>query len=176
MDLSHKLNSLCPPKLNRKNPSSTQCSSPLPLPGPLRRSSSSQNTVPVSYSEVGVAKKDEGVKLQEGTRPEVHTEEHEKLWTLFEDGYGEDGNRIYDPIKGKTCHQCRQKTLGHRSCCSKCNMVQGRLGGDCLYLRYGEQVLEAIENPNWVCPVCHRICNCSLYRNARGWPPTGALY
>ncbi|GLU19964.1 hypothetical protein SLE2022_361840 [Rubroshorea leprosula] len=76
----------------------------------------------------------------EATRLEVYTEEHEKLlgnakrsWTLFEDG-----NRTYDPIKGKTCHQCRQKTLGHRSCCSKCNMVQGQLGGDCLHLRYGE--------------------------------------
>ncbi|GKU99038.1 hypothetical protein SLEP1_g11952 [Rubroshorea leprosula] len=124
MDLSHKLNSLLPPKRSRKNPSSTPSSSPLTLPGPLRRSSRLQNTVPVSYSEVGVAKKDGGGKLQEGTRPEVYTEEHEKLlgnakrsWTLFEDG-----NRTYDPIKGNTCHQCR----------------------------YGEHVLEAIENPNWI--------------------------
>ncbi|GLU13637.1 hypothetical protein SLE2022_302620 [Rubroshorea leprosula] len=184
MDLSHKLNSLLPSKLTRKkNPSSTSYSCPLPPPGPVRRSSRLQNAAPVSYAEVGLAKKDDGVKLEVGTRPEVYTEEHEKLlgntersWTLFVDGYGKDGNRIYDPAKGKTCHQCRQKTLGHRTHCSKCNMVQGQFCGDCLYMRYGEHVLEAIENPNWVCPVCRGICNCSLCRNARGWVPTGALY
>lgn len=51
---------------------------------------------------------------EEGSRPEVYTEEHEKVlgntemsWTLFVDGYGKDGKRIYDPVKGKTCHQCR---------------------------------------------------------------------
>ncbi|GKU94648.1 hypothetical protein SLEP1_g8108 [Rubroshorea leprosula] len=184
MDLSHKLNSLLPDKLTRKkNPSSTSYSCPLPPPGPVRRSSRLQNAAPVSYAEVGLAKKDEGVKLEVGTRPEVYTEEHEKLlgntersWTLFVDGYGKDGNRIYDPAKGKTCHQCRQKTLGHRTHCCKCNMVQGQFCGDCLYMRYGEHVLEAIENPNWVCPVCRGICNCSLCRNAKGWAPTGALY
>ncbi|GFY93937.1 zinc-finger domain of monoamine-oxidase A repressor R1 [Actinidia rufa] len=119
----------------------------------------------------------------EGSKPEVYTEEHEKLlgntqmsWTLFVDGYGQDGRRIYDPVRGKTCHQCRQKTLGHRTHCSKCGMVQGQFCGDCLYMRYGEHVLEAQENPNWICPVCRGICNCSLCRQAKGWPPTGALY
>ncbi|XP_019194760.1 PREDICTED: tRNA(His) guanylyltransferase 2-like [Ipomoea nil] len=28
-------------------------------------------------------------------------------WTLFVDGYGKDGKRIYDLVKGNTCHQCR---------------------------------------------------------------------
>lgn len=49
-----------------------------------------------------------------GSRPEIYTEEHEKLlgstdmsWDLFVDGYGKDGKRIYDPFRGKTCHQCR---------------------------------------------------------------------
>ncbi|GLT75254.1 hypothetical protein SLA2020_469900 [Shorea laevis] len=184
MDLSRKLNSLLPAKrTQKKSPSSTPYSSPLPQPGPVRRSSRLQNAAPVTYAEVGLAKKDEGVKLEVGARPEVYTEEHEKRlgntersWTLFVDGYGKDGNRIYDPAKGKTCHQCRQKTLGHRTHCSKCNMVQGQFCGDCLYMRYGEHVLEAIENPNWVCPVCRGICNCSLCRNAKGWAPTGALY
>ena len=50
----------------------------------------------------------------EGSKLEVYAEEHEKLlgnaqmsWTSFVDGYGQDGRRIYDPVKGKTCHQCR---------------------------------------------------------------------
>ena len=47
-------------------------------------------------------------------QPEIYTEEHEKLlgpceqdWELFKDGFGPDGNRIYDSAIGKTCHQCR---------------------------------------------------------------------
>lgn len=43
-------------------------------------------------------------------------------------------------------------------------------------MRYGEHVLEANKNPNWICPVCRGICNCSLCRQAKGWAPTGALY
>lgn len=42
--------------------------------------------------------------------------------------------------------------------------------------RYGENVIEANQNPNWICPVCREICNCSLCRQAKGWPPTGSLY
>ncbi|XP_076935869.1 uncharacterized protein LOC143602740 [Bidens hawaiensis] len=116
-------------------------------------------------------------------KPEIYTEEHEKLlgeakteWTLFVDGYGKDGKRIYDHVQGKTCHQCRQKTLGYRTHCIRCNMVQGQFCGDCLYMRYGENVLEAMQNPNWICPVCRGICNCSLCRQAKGWAPTGMLY
>jgi len=48
-----------------------------------------------------------------GFRPEIYTEEDEKLlgtakneWRLFVDGYV-DGTRVYDPVRGKTCHQCR---------------------------------------------------------------------
>jgi hypothetical protein len=48
-----------------------------------------------------------------GCQPEIYTKEHEKLlgsmtkeWQLFVDGYS-NGTRIYDPIRGKTCHQCR---------------------------------------------------------------------
>ncbi|CAH2049776.1 unnamed protein product [Thlaspi arvense] len=42
--------------------------------------------------------------------------------------------------------------------------------------QYGENVLEANQNPNWICPVCRGICNCSLCRQAKGWAPTGPLY
>lgn len=74
---------------------------------------------PVTYSELRMEGKnkfseDEDVILENGTRREIYSEEHEKLlgsteksWTLFVDGYGTDGKRIYDPVKGKTCHQCR---------------------------------------------------------------------
>lgn len=115
--------------------------------------------------------------------PEVYSEEHEKLlgntdkeWTLCVDGYGPNGSRIYDPINGKSCHQCRQKTLGLRTHCRECNLVRGQFCGDCLYMRYGEHIVEANEKPNWICPPCRGICNCSLCRQAKGWPPTGLLY
>ncbi|KAG5010725.1 hypothetical protein JHK87_019240 [Glycine soja] len=70
------------------------------------------------------------IVIPEGTNPEVYTEEQEKLlgdcestWELYVDGYDEDGNRIYDPIKGEACHQCR----------------------------YGENVVEVHHNTKWTC-------------------------
>ncbi|KAL5714437.1 hypothetical protein ACHQM5_016401 [Ranunculus cassubicifolius] len=197
-DLSSKLNSeICSPKrsLRRIFQRKTSQSSPLDSSLPPRRSSRLQNGTPISYSEnpepKGTRKK--GVRrvrdcgepwVGTGRKPEIYTEEHEKLlgtcestWTLFVDGIGPDGRRVYDQVKGKTCHQCRQKTLGHRTNCIECNpSVQGQFCGDCLYMRYGENVLEANQNPNWICPPCRGICNCSLCRQAKGWPPTGALY
>ncbi|KAG5061138.1 hypothetical protein GLYMA_01G181700v4 [Glycine max] len=175
---------------NKRSYSSHKLRTPPSLPNPsapVRRSSRLQNVTPVSYSEVPLKKaefKENGrVVIEEGAKPEVYTEEHEKLlgntdkpWTLFVDGVGKDGKRIYDSVLGKTCHQCRQKTLGYRTCCSQCNMVQGQFCGDCLYMRYGEHVLEALQNPTWLCPVCRGICNCSLCRQAKGWAPTGPLY
>ncbi|RDY10993.1 Cell division cycle-associated 7-like protein, partial [Mucuna pruriens] len=154
---------------------------------PVRRSSRLQNVTPVSYSEVPLKKaefvENGRVVIEAGSKPEIYTEEHAKLlgstqkpWTLFVDGCGKDGKRIYDSVRGKTCHQCRQKTLGYRTNCSQCNMVQGQFCGDCLYMRYGEHVLEALENLTWLCPVCRGICNCSLCRQAKGWAPTGPLY
>ncbi|PIA56134.1 hypothetical protein AQUCO_00700468v1 [Aquilegia coerulea] len=189
-DLSSKLKSeILTPKRSprkpyeRKSPLDSSLQSSLPP----RRSSRLQNVTPVSYTELREkkGKKDEdlGPLIGEGSRPEIYTEEHEKMlgtcnseWTLFVDGYGNDGKRIYDPVKGKTCHQCRQKTLGHHTHCIKCNLVQGQFCGDCLYMRYGEHVLEVKQNPNWICPVCRGICNCSLCRQAKGWPATGSLY
>ncbi|EEF40047.1 uncharacterized protein LOC8260559 [Ricinus communis] len=189
VDLSLKLKSLTSPKRTPRNtPSSQKHPSPLQPSGPLRRSSRLHNVTPISYSEAALAKRDglwekKDVSLDEGSKPEVYTEEHEKLlgstersWKLFVDGYGSDGKRIYDQVKGKTCHQCRQKTLGHRTHCSKCQIVQGQFCGDCLFMRYGEHVLEALQNPNWICPVCRGICNCSLCRQGKGWAPTGPLY
>ncbi|XP_024167798.1 uncharacterized protein LOC112174292 [Rosa chinensis] len=70
----------------------------------------------------------------------------------------------------------RQKTLGQHTHCCKCDLVQGQFCGDCLYMRYGENVIEASKNPDWVCPVCRGICNCSLCSKEKGWEPTGNLY
>ncbi|XP_057770026.1 uncharacterized protein LOC130989889 [Salvia miltiorrhiza] len=189
-DLSQKFNAPKPTPVRAAYRKAPRLHSPLPpsSAGPTRRSSRLQSSTPVSYCELRVEKKDKSSKeynilREEGSRPEVYTEEHDKLlgstemnWTLFVDGYGKDGKRIYDPVKGKTCHQCRQKTLGQRTHCSNCSMVQGQFCGDCLYMRYGENVLEANANPDWICPVCRGICNCSLCRQAKGWPPTGILY
>ncbi|KAL5557161.1 hypothetical protein UlMin_039397 [Ulmus minor] len=190
-DLSLKIKSNIHQNRPKKNrPSNKTPPTPLILrpSGPSRRSSRLQNVTPVSYMEEPAGKKEKrweaGDLLPEvGSKPEIYTEEHEKLlgyteksWTLFVDGYGNDGKRIYDQVRGKTCHQCRQKTLGHRTHCSECNKVQGQFCGDCLYMRYGEHVLEAKEDPNWKCPVCRGICNCSLCRQAKGWAPTGTLY
>ncbi|GJN04593.1 hypothetical protein PR202_ga22156 [Eleusine coracana subsp. coracana] len=144
-------------------------------PSPARRSLRLKNVEPISYSELPT-KQDKGSRavksefIEEGAKEEVYTEEHEKLlgtcetaWTLFVDGYDKDGKRIYDQVIGKTCHQCRQKTLGHHTSCCRCQIVQGQFCGDCLYMRYGENVLEAKKNPNWICPVCRGICNCKTF-------------
>jgi hypothetical protein len=149
-----------------------------------------KNATPVSYAEEPELKKGKVSKEEivlwvgEGVRPEIYTEEHEKLlgntertWELFVDGCDKNGKRIYDPVRGKCCHQCRQKTLGYHTQCSQCNhSVRGQFCGDCLYMRYGEHVLEALENPDWICPVCRDICNCSFCRTKKGWLPTGAAY
>ena len=45
---------------------------------------------------------------------------------LFKDGYGADGNRVYDKVNGMTCHQCRQKTLGRHTSCSECQTLHVR--------------------------------------------------
>lgn len=163
---------------------------PLQLSVSTRRSSRLKNVSPVTYFEEAEKKKGKASKEvvlwigEGGERPEIYTDEHEKLlgntertWELFVDGYAPDGKRIYDPVRGKTCHQCRQKTLGYRTQCSKCHpSVTGQFCGDCLYMRYGEHVLETLENPEWVCPGCRGICNCSLCRKRKGWLPTGTAY
>ncbi|KAG8090686.1 hypothetical protein GUJ93_ZPchr0011g28854 [Zizania palustris] len=152
-------------------------------PSPARRSLRLKSLDPVSYCEIR-AKKVKDVEggssdlIKVGPKEEIYMEEHEKLlgtcvepWTLFVDGYGKDGKRIYDQVRGQTCHQCRHKTLGHHTSCCKCQIVRGQFCGDCLYMRYGENVLEAKKNPNWICPVCRGICNCSRCRIKKGWFP-----
>ena len=47
--------------------------------------------------------------------------------------------------------------------------------GDCLFMRYGENILELADGA-WVCPPCRGLCNCSFHRIRAGWAPTGTLY
>ncbi|CAO2164729.1 unnamed protein product [Urochloa humidicola] len=91
-------------------------------PPPARRSFRLKSMEQVSYCEIQPKneKNDpEGGKslfLEVGAKEEIYTEEHEKLlgtcntpWTLFVDCYGKDGKRIYDQVRGQTCHQCRYR-------------------------------------------------------------------
>ena len=114
---------------------------------------------------------------------EIYTQEHvaklgdrQSEWELFVSGYDSQGRRLYDATKGVCCHQCRQKTLGTHTTCNKCKLMRGKFCGDCIYMRYGENVLEINENPEWECPVCRDICNCSFCRTKKGWMPTGNMY
>ena len=83
----------------------------------------------------------------------------------------------YDTIKGTCCHQCRQKTTDTKSNCRNkdCIGVRGQFCGPCLLNRYGEKVEDALLDPNWHCPVCREICNCSICRNRDGKCATGIL-
>ncbi|CAK8577568.1 unnamed protein product [Lathyrus sativus] len=164
-----------------------------PTNQPERRSSRLMSVPPVDYcfklpkaqrqSQRSRGKKEVEIFIPEGTKPEVYTEEHEKLlgdcetdWELYVDGYDEDGDRIYDPTKGEKCHQCRLITISQMTSCNKCELPQGTICGDCLYTRYGENVTEANFNLKWTCPSCREICNCFICRRKNGWMPTGNIY
>ncbi|KAL4437182.1 hypothetical protein ABPG75_004321 [Micractinium tetrahymenae] len=163
-----------------------------PPPEPTRRSSRMEGKERPNYcfdlerTGSGSRAPKDGPLVPEGDKPEVYGVEHvlalgshEKEWVMFSDGYVEEGGdrlRMYDSQNGASCHQCRQKTLGLRTSCSRCNSGLGRLCGDCLFARYGENIEEAVTQKDWVCPCCRDICNCSNHRNKKGWAPTKALH
>lgn len=157
---------------------------------PRRRSERSQGMPAPNYCESDrlLTRADNDIRhdrrtLQANITEEIYSWKHVEAlgscktpWELFIDGYDSAGNRIYDKVNGQTCHQCRQKTLGKRTSCSSCNSLQGVFCGDCLYMRYGENVDEVVANPDWKCPNCRDLCNCSFHRTRKGWAPTGTLY
>ncbi|KAK9719435.1 Cell division cycle-associated 7-like protein [Basidiobolus ranarum] len=89
------------------------------------------------------------------------------------------GGRVYDSVRGSTCHQCRQKTMDEKVRCTsitengdRCNVLLDEM---CLRNRYGLTLDEAQSSGDWVCPVCQGICNCSICRRRNGLPATGIL-
>uniref|UniRef100_A0A8C3VJD3 Cell division cycle associated 7 like n=1 Tax=Catagonus wagneri TaxID=51154 RepID=A0A8C3VJD3_9CETA len=86
-------------------------------------------------------------------------------------------DKIYDKVLGNTCHQCRQKTIDTKTVCrnQSCGGVRGQFCGPCLRNRYGEDVRSALLDPDWVCPPCRGICNCSYCRRRDGRCATGIL-
>ncbi|XP_023282596.1 cell division cycle-associated protein 7-like isoform X1 [Seriola lalandi dorsalis] len=87
-------------------------------------------------------------------------------------------DKVYNSVTGSTCHQCRQKTVDTKTCCrsEECRGIQGQFCGPCLRNRYGEDVRKALLDPEWKCPPCRGICNCSFCRQRDGRCPTGILF
>jgi len=85
--------------------------------------------------------------------------------------------KVYNQAHGTSCHQCRQKTLDTKTICRSghCHGVRGAFCGVCLKNRYGQDVREALKDPNWTCPPCQDKCNCSICRNRKGKAATGIL-
>ncbi|KYO17838.1 cell division cycle-associated protein 7 isoform X1 [Alligator mississippiensis] len=85
--------------------------------------------------------------------------------------------KVYNQASGSTCHQCRQKTIDTKTNCRNpdCTGVRGQFCGPCLRNRYGEDVRTALLDPNWHCPPCRGICNCSFCRQREGHCATGVL-
>lgn len=55
---------------------------------------------------------------------------------------------------------CRQKTIGRKTECG-CGRGTGFWCGSCLSTRMGQNIDEVFRMPDWKCPSCLEICNCS---------------
>ncbi|KAL9654266.1 hypothetical protein ABK040_010298 [Willaertia magna] len=82
-------------------------------------------------------------------------------------------SKIYDSVKGTTCHQCKQKTLDEKTHCKFCvsisnSSIRGAFCGSCLKNRYGEEIEQVLQTTDWKCPICRNICNCSSCRRKAG--------
>ena len=86
-------------------------------------------------------------------------------------------DKRYDSVNGTSCHQCRQKTDDLKTFCRSdtCIGIRGQFCGPCLRNRYGEDAKKALMDPNWICPPCRDICNCSFCMKKRGMRCTGIL-
>lgn len=86
-------------------------------------------------------------------------------------------SKKYDGVTGTSCHQCRQKTLDRKTICRSgiCRGVRGNFCGVCLRNRYGQDAKRALKDPQWCCPPCLGICNCSICRKREGKDATGVI-
>jgi len=89
----------------------------------------------------------------------------------------EGGAKVYRTSDGTTCHQCRQKTSDQKTVCrsGNCAGVRGMFCSICLRNRYGQDIRVALKDPNWWCPPCLDICNCSICRARIGKGATGLM-
>ncbi|XP_020678824.1 uncharacterized protein LOC110096986 [Dendrobium catenatum] len=88
------------------------------------------------------------------------------------------GGRIYDSENGKTCHQCRQKTMDFSASCKAMKREKPctiKFCHKCLLNRYGEKAEEVSTSDDWKCPKCRGVCNCSFCMKKKGQQPTGIL-
>jgi hypothetical protein len=129
-------------------------------------------------------------------RREAYSEEHVRRLEMFRPSqpYGKArANRLCAkahpqpcPYGCKTCHFCRQRSVEQQTVCSLCEGVSNYFGGagrgywcgSCLWLRVGENIEDARRAPDWICPGCRDLCNCSganCMRIKRGWFPTNQL-
>ncbi|XP_072262104.1 cell division cycle-associated protein 7-like [Pyxicephalus adspersus] len=126
----------------------------------------------------------EPVRRRRSTRPSIHAIPHviRPVEEITEDDLKNVAEnvkeKVYHTVLGSTCHQCRQKTMDTKTNCRnvECRGVQGQFCGPCLRNRYGEDVRTALLDPNWTCPPCRRICNCSFCRQRDGRCATGILF
>ncbi|KAK4310909.1 hypothetical protein Pmani_017564 [Petrolisthes manimaculis] len=110
-------------------------------------------------------------KLEHILKPEEVTEEMlEKVATKPKE-------KTHDQENGTSCHQCRQKTADTKTICrsGRCVGLRGFFCGPCLRTRYGEDARKALLDPDWCCPVCRGVCNCSLCRKAFGQQAVGQI-
>ncbi|KAK6927969.1 Zinc-finger domain of monoamine-oxidase A repressor R1 [Dillenia turbinata] len=87
-------------------------------------------------------------------------------------------SQTYNSQNGKTCHQCRQKTMDIMAQCKNLKAKKPctiKFCHKCLLNRYGEISEEVANLEDWKCPKCRGICNCSQCMKKRGCQPTGAL-
>ncbi|KAG0054510.1 hypothetical protein BGZ83_011104 [Gryganskiella cystojenkinii] len=87
-------------------------------------------------------------------------------------GYRVKNGRVYGTADGSSCHQCRQRTTDEKASCTNC-VLKYDIG--CLVKKRYSDTREQAKAPNWICPSCRGICNCSQCRKTKGLPPTGIL-
>ncbi|KAG7670748.1 hypothetical protein Ndes2526A_g01480 [Nannochloris sp. 'desiccata'] len=104
------------------------------------------------------------------TSPKIGLKEKKKRTS--NPGIRQQGGRIYDSENGTTCHQCRQKTIEIKAKCKQCTLYYCPR---CLENRYNEAVDEVNALPDWSCPRCRKLCNCSNCRKKAGLEATGIL-